>query len=108
MSTPPQPDIYLAGVSAALSTDKIPVTESRFKISPNPASDMVRFELKSAGDNMHMKVTTADGKVVLRVKGGLSQLNNTLNSKLGSFTPGVYIVQIKDGNEVHVSKLLKQ
>lgn len=108
MSTPPQPNIYLAGVSAALSTDKIPVTENRFKISPNPASDMVRFELKSAGDNMHMKVTTTDGKVVLRVKGGLSQLNNTLNSKLGSFTPGVYIVQIKDGNEVYVSKLLKQ
>lgn len=108
MSTPPQPNIYLTGVSAALSTDKIPVTENRFKISPNPASDMVRFELKPAGDNLHMKVTTTDGKVVLRVKGGLSQLNNTLNSKLGSFTPGVYIVQIKDGNEVYVSKLLKQ
>jgi rhamnogalacturonan endolyase len=108
MSTPPQPNIYLTGVAAALSTAKMPDTENGFRISPNPASNMARLELKHAGDNLRMKVTAADGKVVLHAKGGLSQLNNSLNSKLVSFTPGVYMVQITDGSEVYISKLLKQ
>jgi rhamnogalacturonan endolyase len=107
MATPPQPNIYLAGVTAASLPAKL-VADNSFKITPNPVNNTVKLELKQAGDNLHMKVTTADGKAVLQAKGGLSQLNNSLNNKLGSFAPGVYIVQITDGGYVYVNKLLKQ
>jgi rhamnogalacturonan endolyase len=109
MSTPPQPNIYLTGGSAAAKvSDFTKVTNSELKITPNPVANTVRLELKSTNTALQLNVTGSDGKVVLNTKGSISQLNNRLNSKLASFSPGVYIVQVKDEKEVYSNKLLKQ
>jgi rhamnogalacturonan endolyase len=108
MTTPPQPNIYLTGNHALSSDFKWQHVENGLTISPNPASHIVRLDLKKPATNLHLKVTGSDGKVVLNVKGGLSQLNNSLNNKLSSLRPGVYLVQVSDGKEVYNSKLLKE
>lgn len=72
------------------------------KISPNPAKEIVKFNLIDAKSGATYEVFDQTGNIVLR--GDLSDEGVNV-SKLST---GAYIVKVYHGNEIHTKKMIKK
>lgn len=73
-----------------------------FSIWPNPFINYIRFELPT--DNEQAEISLVDITGVTRYRGSSNQTTiNTSNLRIG-----VYFLKIQNGNQTHVSKLIKR
>jgi rhamnogalacturonan endolyase len=77
-------------------------------ISPNPVSNYVTLQWKTNTQRLQLRVSSVDGKVILRENGSLSQLNRKLNYSIQSWAKGMYIVEIDDNGLKKNAKMIKQ
>ncbi len=75
-------------------------TISSFEIYPNPATDYIN--LKNVNPNSKLFVYDVTGKLVLQS----TITENTIN--IGSLYSGLYIIQVRDGNNTYYGKLIKK
>ena len=106
-----EPTTACAGVSIAanstedISADKLGSSEFSIKVTPNPsASD---FALTVAGNNkesVDIRVIDLVGKNIYKTTGPLSNLY-----RFGyEFSPGVYILEVRQGSKSKTIKIIKQ
>ncbi len=79
-----------------------------FTISPNPVANAVRLNLKSQSANLKLVVSTLEGKVSINMTGSINQLNIQLNNRLAKLNVGTYLIQVTDGADVYVTKMVKR
>jgi hypothetical protein len=77
---------------------------SYVNIYPNPATQSISFSLEKVEKNAHATIFSIDGKMVSAFP--ISNLNTTLN--IGSITKGLYVLQIKNGEQLLTSKFIKE
>src|SRR5690606_13245080 len=75
---------------------------------PNPVENYVKINLITADRNLKMKVIGMDGQVVFESSGTHNEINESLNQRLFSFKPGVYVVNIKDVENQYSQKIIKK
>ncbi len=75
-------------------------------VYPNPNNGKFTIQLPLLTDDASLVVTDLSGKVVLKqtIKGG----PNNISIDLGTKTPGMYLIEIKDGDKRYISKLIVQ
>ncbi len=78
------------------STASLTEQEFNYRVYPNPAVSIVHFELPTNFNNYDIQFMGLSGKetVYLKNKSGSFEVD------MESFQPGVYIYQIKSGNQV--------
>nr|WP_236059621.1 T9SS type A sorting domain-containing protein [Chitinophaga rhizophila] len=108
MATPPQPNIYIPNSPALpVSIAEKSVTPVKaLTIRPNPADNAAYIDYNSNNTRLIVVITATDGRVVFRRTGSITELNNGLNAVIGGFVKGVYIVQLKDGEQQSSGKLV--
>jgi hypothetical protein len=73
-------------------------------VMPNPAQGAFHLQVESSSrENLELMVTNMQGVKVYEGRGGI---DNTYEFG-AAFTSGMYILQIRQGNEVHTVKLVK-
>jgi hypothetical protein len=79
-----------------------------FSISPNPATDMIRFNLVSKTSRIYCyTVNTTDGRMIIKQIIDANQFNDELS--LSKYPKGIYIVTVKlfNGNEISEQVILQ-
>jgi hypothetical protein len=78
------------------------------KAYPNPTTGLVTIELRDIKDNANeVSIMDAFGKVVYTEKFDKpSQFLSTYTADLSGYTPGLYIVTLKSGDKVGLSKIM--
>jgi hypothetical protein len=88
------------------SNGKTVITAASFeaKVSPNPAQGAFHVSMKSSSrEDVQMIVTNMLGEKVYETKGSVDAVY-----EFGAqFTSGMYILQVRQGNELHTVKLVK-
>ncbi len=81
---------------------------SRFSVYPNPSSGFVMAELPASPGIYILRLMTIEGRLLWEQK--IPSYNNATNYRfsIASFTPGVYLLAVTDGNFNQVMKLVKE
>jgi len=78
---------------------------SRFEVFPNPANDYFEFSLENQSENLELNMYDVNGRV-LTTKLFNSQQEKRVNTQ--NLTPGIYFVEIKNGAQRSIKKLVIQ
>jgi|GEM_PF-5118857 len=78
--------------------------QSGIMLCPNPAHNAFQLIFKSPANNAQLKIFSADGRVVLQ--NNLS--GNNTNVDISSLSSGIYYVEITDGKNRSIHKLIKE
>ena len=81
-----------------------------FHVFPNPASDIVNFELNSDKANtLNLEVTDITGKRLMHQRKAVQTGANTWSNNITAFAPGRYIIKVTDdaGIVIAVKELVK-
>ena len=81
--------------------------ETGLIISPNPVIDEVNIGLDTKNTALTYSLMSIDGKIILQASGGISQVNQRINSVLSSLSPGVYFLRLNDAGKSYAEKLIK-
>lgn len=111
MSTPPQPSIYIANSAAPAAVHETfdgVVDNPTLSIRPNPVDNAAYINYSSNNTRLILVVSTGNGNVIFRRTGSITELNNGLNAIIGTFPRGIYMVQLKDGDNQYWGKMVKQ
>ncbi|MCC6182505.1 MAG: T9SS type A sorting domain-containing protein [Bacteroidia bacterium] len=73
-------------------------------VYPNPATDVINFQLKDSKDNYIIEIYSSLGQVVYT--GKVDQNNNSIN--VSQFSNGMYIINISDKAKRYTGKFIKQ
>lgn len=74
---------------------------------PNPVANFVSITSNSPSALYSARFMSGTGQVSFIFKGSLYQLNQQLNKRLGALKPGIYILQLNDGNAAQSLKFIK-
>jgi hypothetical protein len=85
-------------------TDPAPV-DAGMQLYPNPASDMIAVEYKSATGNMMIEIYDVQGQLMKRIRA--DQQPKQMIS-ISGLSAGLYIVKVSDGKNVHTQRFIKQ
>ncbi|RYM35596.1 T9SS type A sorting domain-containing protein [Brumimicrobium glaciale] len=96
-----QSDFWILELSTDLSTSDFNKEES-LSIYPNPTSNTFKISNLPLGEGCNLNVLDMMGKSVLQST--VSSLKNTVN--VNSLSPGMYTLQMFDGNKKYTSKLI--
>jgi len=78
---------------------------AKVNIYPNPASSVVKFDLKPASDNTlvsYVRIAKMDGKILIDIPVKESQFTYNVDK----LAPGMYFVSVKQNNKVTTEKLI--
>ena len=73
-------------------------------VYPNPATDIIRFQLKDSKDNFTIEIYSALGQMVYT--GKVDQNNNSVD--VSQFSNGMYVINISDKTKRYTGKFIKQ
>lgn len=73
-------------------------------VYPNPATDVINFQLKDSKDNFTIEIYSALGQMVYT--GKVDQNNNSVD--VSQFSNGMYIINISDKTKHYTGKFIKQ
>lgn len=82
-------------------------TTNSVTVFPNPASDYVNISLGAAIEELDVKVSTIDGKLIYRQTYS-SHLGDTYRLNISDWSRGVYIMQIFDGKKTEIKRIIKK
>lgn len=74
-------------------------------IFPNPTTDVVNIKIEDIEQQSEITVFNTFGQVVLETT---SQGNEMLEIDLSSYNSGVYMIQVINGDQKHIEKVIKQ
>lgn len=77
---------------------------NKFTIYPNPSDDNFKLQLETIADNFTIKLTSLDGKVLLTQTGS----GNYATVDISKLAPGMYFVEVNDGVNKSVKRLVKE
>ena len=77
-------------------------------IYPNPVGDNLFLSYESTLSNNEAQVVSIDGKILLRSKGSVQDINKEMNSSIGRLKPGIYIFKIINSKEQQSIRVIKQ
>ena len=75
-------------------------------VYPNPNNGKFSIQLSLLNDDASLVVTDLAGKVVL--KQAIKGRQNNISIDLGTKAPGMYMIEVKDGDKRYLSKLIVQ
>jgi hypothetical protein len=79
-----------------------------FTVLPNPFRDKLIVNIgNAAGQSLRASLTDMSGKIVAR-KNSTATAGSSIGFNLPSLAAGIYCLQINDGNEIHVFKVMKE
>ncbi len=93
--------LYLANTTPYPSDSQGPVVSKPFLMSPNPAADVVKFNIEGKGD---LKIYTLKGQLVYDFP-LLGKINN-VSVNLSDFANSVYVVKVITNKGVHTQRLV--
>jgi len=79
-----------------------------FSIFPNPVSKSVTIASTTNAKDVSLKLTDISGKLLLSKQGSVEVLNQSLNSVLANLLAGSYFIQLSDGSNSIVNKIIKE
>ena len=95
---------YLLDDNPPTSTDDL--AKNELLVSPNPANEIVKVQLKETSSNIHgVSLFNVNGKLFIE-KDNLN--NNTITLNIQDLPVGVYFLKVELENEVISKKLVKQ
>jgi hypothetical protein len=94
--------------SPSLQDNSIVFTSSGLNVIPNPVESSVRLTLPDSHLGLQLSLVAINGQTILKARGKIEELNQAVNGKIPSLSPGVYIVQVLDNGKVYQTKLLKK
>jgi hypothetical protein len=98
--------------SYSTSTNEIPepglLENFTYQVFPNPTKDEIKVIINSGYDikenNTRYEISNLSGQIL--IANTLSSMNNSID--LSNLVPGVYIIKIFEGANVHSQKLIKR
>ena len=99
-----------ADCSCYTSIEELNFTEASIaNIYPNPGSDFINVEvLKSNGGNWKLEIYNSFGQKVLSQNKSHITSGQTIEINIGHLAPGLYWINIKQGDIIWASKIVKQ
>ena len=95
--------LEICHVTTAVENSQIP----GLKLYPNPASGYVNVSFTPQSDEQHVQVTDLNGRIIFeQTFSGLTDVN--LQIPVASWSPGMYIFKITDGERNHIEKVIKK
>lgn len=92
-------------VGFPLEISLLDVDTSKIIVYPNPAQDIITFDLKgSAASPTSIVLSNAIGQIV--VEQTIISEEREYSMSLNNLLPGMYSLRIKDGNEIRVGKVM--
>lgn len=76
-------------------------------IFPNPVNANTQFTLNSDAKDLELKVSSTDGKIVIKTKGNVTQLNQYFNKNAVKLVSGTYFVFIGNSTERYHATIIK-
>ncbi len=83
---------------------------SNIKIFPNPAKDIlyINYPEISRSDNLEFLIVSIDGKILKRIKAESLKDENEHEIDISLLESGIYMLHIKDDDQIHISRFVKQ
>ena len=95
--------------SEVISSTHDQADNTDLSVNPNPAGDFVQIVYTSTNTgNADVRVTDLNGKVLYTGKWSLTEGINQHGISLGTFTPGMYVAQIKTDDTLVSKKFIKE
>lgn len=110
-TAPPAPlmsNVEKRNILSSVAENDKPENKKAFILYPNPVENHIKLELETADRILKIMITGIDGRSVLESSGTCNEINEYLNQALSSFTPGVYMVKIEDGEKQYSQKMIKK
>ncbi len=82
-------------------------TNKTLNIFPNPVNANTQFTLNSDAKDLELKVSSTDGKILIKIKGNVAQLNQYFNKNAGKLASGIYFVFIGNSTESYHATIIK-
>ncbi len=82
-------------------------TQKTLNIYPNPISINTQFTLNSNAKDLELKVLNANGIVVIKSKGSVTQINQYFNQNVANLASGIYFVLIDNATESYKLTIVK-
>lgn len=80
-----------------------------FSLWPNPVQDMINLSVSTKHqDQIIMSITDMNGKVISQLKNNLRSGENKLQINTNDLMPGMYILQLTNGNATTTRRFVKQ
>ena len=86
------------------SVIKKPVENGSFSVGPNPFTDEILIEFSYSSHKKDITISDMTGKVV----GTFETSNRLVTVPVRNLTRGVYVVTVKEGNDVNSLKIVKE
>ncbi len=82
--------------------------ESKIKIFPNPATEILNIELTGINYDVLLSVLSPDGKLIQKQKA--SPVNHTIQSQLNlsELQKGIYLLKVENDDFVEVHKFIRE
>jgi hypothetical protein len=77
-------------------------------IYPNPGIDMVSLNFSGFSDVAIVRIIEVSGRTVSEFMMGKSSAMGTIQINVSDYSPGVYIVEVSDGSNIHTERLIVQ
>ncbi len=88
------------GVVDIGATSRNEFLNSKMKLYPNPADDILNIRLKEESDNMRFEIINIQGRVVLKQRFNKISENMRLSIDVSSLTKGTYLLKAISGDKV--------
>lgn len=83
-------------------------TRQLLNIYPNPVVNKIQLSIPSAGQQLLVSVINREGKNMISASGSLSAITNKLDKQVAGLIPGIYFIQVHDGDDRYTGKFYKQ
>ena len=85
------------------TTDVIAINKIKLSVYPNPANDYIKFT-NSISSNATITISNTNGKIVKSTVA----TENTNSISVANLPSGIYIINIKEGNNLYTSRFIKR
>ena len=78
-----------------------------YVVYPNPVGHYIQIKTDMTITQLNARVIGVDGRTMVQAAGNINQVNEQLNRRLNGLQPGVYMLQLNDGNASSTIKFVK-
>ncbi len=100
--------VPLNSILAGTTENVVSSVDLGLTVSPNPTNDNLSIAYKASGNAASVQIFDMVGRVVANYNLETAIAETTQTISVSSLTPGVYILKIKEGNNVSSTKFVKQ
>ncbi|RRN77551.1 T9SS C-terminal target domain-containing protein, partial [Pseudoxanthomonas sp. SGD-10] len=77
-------------------------------ITPNPVADYATIHFSGETELLDFTLIAASGQTILTGRGNVTHINQEINKVIPALKTGLYIIQLKDSDQIYSTKFIKR